>query len=154
MGPWPQSSSQIFGVSFLFHISTRILCSFVSSLINQVHSSIYSTNADPHNASRGFFFSHIGWLMCKKHPDVVKYGKRVDMTDLTSDPVLQFQKKYYIPLVILCTFVLPITLTMKMFGTPFWIAYHWHVMRYVVSLHITWSINSVSHIWGSKPFEK
>lgn len=57
---------------------------------------LHSTNADPHNASRGFFFSHIGWLMCKKHPDVIKYGKRVDMSDLTSDPILQFQKKYEI----------------------------------------------------------
>lgn len=60
---------------------------------HRVHHKYSDTNADPHNASRGFFFSHMGWLMCKKHPDVIKYGKRVDMTDLTSDPVLQFQKK-------------------------------------------------------------
>ncbi|KAG4068278.1 hypothetical protein HA402_007798 [Bradysia odoriphaga] len=121
---------------------------------HRVHHKYSDTNADPHNASRGFFFSHMGWLMCKKHPDVVKYGKRIDMTDLTSDPVLQFQKKYYVPLVLFCTFALPISLTMYIFGTPFWTAFHWHVLRYVVSLHITWSINSVSHIWGSKPFEK
>ncbi|KAJ6638267.1 Acyl-CoA Delta-9 desaturase [Pseudolycoriella hygida] len=121
---------------------------------HRVHHKYSDTNADPHNASRGFFFSHMGWLMCKKHPDVFKYGKRIDMTDLTSDPILRFQKKYYVPLVLFCTFALPITISMYFFNTPFWYAYHWHILRYVVSLHITWSINSVSHIWGSKPFEK
>lgn len=32
------------------------------------HHKYSDTDADPHNASRGFFFSHIGWLMSKKHP--------------------------------------------------------------------------------------
>lgn len=51
------------------------------------------TNADPHNSKRGFFFSHIGWLMCRKHPDVRTFGARVDMSDVENDPVLQFQRK-------------------------------------------------------------
>lgn len=60
---------------------------------HRVHHKFSDTNADPHNINRGFFFSHMGWLMCKKHPDVFKYGSRVDMSDLESDPMLQFQKK-------------------------------------------------------------
>lgn len=32
---------------------------------HRVHHKYSDTNADPHNASRGFFFSHIGWLLCK-----------------------------------------------------------------------------------------
>lgn len=44
-------------------------------------------------SSRGFFFSHIGWLMCKKHPDVRKYGGRISMKDLEDDPILRFQHK-------------------------------------------------------------
>lgn len=51
------------------------------------------TNADPYNSRRGFFFSHIGWLMVKKHPDVVEQGKKVDMSDLKNDPILVFQEK-------------------------------------------------------------
>lgn len=46
----------------------------------------------PHHS--GFFFSHIGWLLCKKHPDVREKGKGVDVSDLRSDPVLKFQSKY------------------------------------------------------------
>jgi len=60
---------------------------------HRVHHKFSDTNADPHNATRGFFFSHMGWLMCKKHPDVFKFGKKIDMTDLTSDPILRFQHK-------------------------------------------------------------
>jgi len=61
---------------------------------HRVHHKFTDTNADPHNSKRGFFFSHMGWLLIKKHPDVKKHGAKVDMSDLTSDPVLLFHKKY------------------------------------------------------------
>jgi stearoyl-CoA desaturase (Delta-9 desaturase) len=60
---------------------------------HRVHHKYTETNADPHDSRRGFFFSHIGWLMCKKHPDVVEKGKKIDMSDLENDPLMQFQKK-------------------------------------------------------------
>lgn len=60
---------------------------------HRVHHKFTDTNADPHNSKRGFFFSHIGWLMCKKHPDVSKYGSKVDMSDLMRDPVLLLQRR-------------------------------------------------------------
>lgn len=60
---------------------------------HRVHHKFTDTDADPHNAKRGFFFSHIGWLMMKKHTDVREKGKTVDMTDLESDPIVMFQKR-------------------------------------------------------------
>jgi stearoyl-CoA desaturase (Delta-9 desaturase) len=60
---------------------------------HRVHHKFTDTNADPYNSRRGFFFSHIGWLMCRKHPDVIEQGKKIDMSDLEDDPVMQFQKK-------------------------------------------------------------
>lgn len=39
---------------------------------HRVHHKFSETDADPHNACRGFFFSHMGWLMYKKHPDVAE----------------------------------------------------------------------------------
>ena len=65
----------------------------VKAFFNRVHHKFTDTNADPHNASRGFFFSHIGWLCCKKHNDVKKFGAKVNMSDLESDPLLAFQHK-------------------------------------------------------------
>ena len=57
---------------------------------HRVHHKFSETDADPHNSNRGFFFSHVGWLMTKKHPDVINKGKQIDMSDITSDPVVQF----------------------------------------------------------------
>lgn len=42
----------------------------------------------------GFFFSHIGWLMVRKHKDVIVKGKTVDLSDLEADPLVMFQKKW------------------------------------------------------------
>lgn len=60
---------------------------------HRVHHKFTDTDADPHNAQRGFFFSHIGWLMVRKHKDVMNKGKTVDLSDLEADPVVMFQKK-------------------------------------------------------------
>lgn len=60
---------------------------------HRVHHKYSETDADPHNATRGFFFSHVGWLLCKKHPEVISKGKKIDLSDLENDPVLDFQRK-------------------------------------------------------------
>ncbi|XP_020278827.1 acyl-CoA desaturase 1-like isoform X8 [Pseudomyrmex gracilis] len=60
--------------------------------VHRTHHKFTDTSADPHNSNRGFFFSHIGWLMMKHHPDVKKYGK-VDMSDMAADPVIRFVDK-------------------------------------------------------------
>jgi len=60
---------------------------------HRVHHKFSETDADPHNAKRGFFFSHMGWLCLKKHPDVFVKGSSVDLSDLLLDPVVKFQKK-------------------------------------------------------------
>ncbi|CAH0723839.1 unnamed protein product, partial [Brenthis ino] len=60
---------------------------------HRLHHRYSDTDADPHNSKRGFFFSHIGWLMCRKHPYVKALGKRIDMSDLESDWMVMFQKK-------------------------------------------------------------
>lgn len=41
----------------------------------------------------GFFFAHCGWLLCRKHPEVIAKGKGLDLTDLENDPILHFQRK-------------------------------------------------------------
>ena len=93
-------------------------------------------------------------MQCKKHHDVFKYGKRVDMSDLVSDPLLRFQHKFYPIIVPFVCFLLPIMLSVNFFGENFSTALYVNMARYMFTLHITWSINSVSHIYGDKPFEK
>ena len=58
-----------------------------------MHHKFSETDADPHNSERGFFFSHVGWLMMKKHPEVLKQGKQINMSDITGDPVITTLEK-------------------------------------------------------------
>lgn len=60
---------------------------------HRVHHKYTDTNADPHNSKRGFFFSHMGWLIVRKHPDVKEKGANVSMADLEEDAIVMFQKK-------------------------------------------------------------
>ncbi|XP_013790955.1 stearoyl-CoA desaturase 5-like [Limulus polyphemus] len=60
---------------------------------HRVHHKFSETDADPHNVNRGFFFAHMGWLLKKKHPDVIKKGKTIDCGDILRDPVVQFQRR-------------------------------------------------------------
>ncbi|KAL6078252.1 hypothetical protein STEG23_006509 [Scotinomys teguina] len=57
------------------------------------HHKYSETDADPHNAHQGFFFPHIRWLLVHKHPDVSEKGRKLHITDLLADPVVQFQRK-------------------------------------------------------------
>lgn len=69
-------------------------CIFEWARDHRTHHKYADTDADPHNAERGLFFSHMGWLCCKKSPEVIEGGRRIDVTDLYEDPVVMFQKKY------------------------------------------------------------
>jgi stearoyl-CoA desaturase (delta-9 desaturase) len=60
---------------------------------HRVHHKFSETDADPHNSRRGFFFAHVGWLMQTKHPEVLRWGKKIDMSDIMQDPVVAFHQK-------------------------------------------------------------
>lgn len=122
---------------------------------HRVHHKYSETNADPHNAKRGFFFSHIGWLLVKKHPDVISKGKRMYLDDLLEDPVVRIQKKFYKPLTILLCFILPTIIPVYAWNESFTNAYFISgVLKYIVTLHVTWLVNSVAHMFGNKPYDK
>ncbi|XP_072938806.1 acyl-CoA Delta-9 desaturase-like [Epargyreus clarus] len=121
---------------------------------HRMHHKYSETDADPHNATRGFFFSHVGWLLVRKHPEIKAKGHTVDMSDLWADPVLRFQKKHYLVLMPLCCFILP-TFIPTLWGETLWNGYFvCAIFRYVYVLNVTWLVNSAAHKWGSKPYDK
>lgn len=63
---------------------------------HRLHHKFVDTDADPYNAKRGFFFSHIGWLMTRKHPLVYEKGRIIDMSDMKANKLIMFQKKYFL----------------------------------------------------------
>ena len=101
---------------------------------HRVHHKFSDTDADPHNSHRGFFFAHMGWLLCKKHPDVLEKGKTVSLADIEADPVVQFQRQFYKPLAILCTFYVPTYIPYYFWGENFYIAGYLAAFRYCFSL--------------------
>ncbi len=56
---------------------------------HRVYHKYSETRADPHNALRGFFFAHVGWLLFKKDPRVKFAGQHVPMDDLLALPELR-----------------------------------------------------------------
>ncbi|XP_055371723.1 acyl-CoA Delta-9 desaturase-like [Condylostylus longicornis] len=122
---------------------------------HRVHHKYSETDADPHNATRGFFFSHVGWLLCKKHPEVKEKGKGLDLSDLYNDPILMFQKKHYMILMPIGCFILPTFIPCYFWGETF--ANSWFVatmFRYTFTLNVTWLVNSAAHKFGGKPYDK
>ena len=121
---------------------------------HRVHHKYAETDADPHNAMRGFFFSHVGWLLCKKHPEVFKKGPTIDCSDLLRDPIVRFQRKHYVILCIIFCFLIPTLFPMIAFGETFWNAFFVGAMlRYVFLLNMTWLVNSAAHMWGNRPYD-
>ena len=122
---------------------------------HRIHHKYSDTDADPHNATRGFFFSHVGWIFTTKHPDFKVARSKIDTSDLRNDPVVMFQKKYYGILVLLCCFVIPTLTPVYLWGES--LKNGWFVVtmfRFVATLNVTFSINSVAHVFGSKPYDK
>lgn len=121
---------------------------------HRVHHKFSETDADPHNATRGFFFAHIGWLMCKKHPDVREKGKGIDLSDLTDDPILKYQKKFYLLLMPIICFVIPTMIPMYLWDETFMNAFCINLFRYTFTLNATWLVNSAAHMLGHKPYDR
>lgn len=120
---------------------------------HRVHHYHSDTDADPHNVKRGFWFSHVGWLMQKKHPKVINAGKKVQMLDILNDPVVIWHTKYFILLKMLCCFLIPIGFPVYFWNETMRVSILSQLFRYCLSLNATWSVNSFAHLFGNKPFD-
>ena len=149
---------------------------------HRMHHKYSETDADPFNANRGFFYSHIGWIICEEHPEVKRRRNTIVMSDLEADPVVVYQRRwkltererkklssavnrlrfitiyrFYVPLAALFGIALPIVVPCVGWNesrrASFFVAF---VLRYILSLNITWMVNSVAHstYWGSRPYDK
>ncbi|KAH8260578.1 hypothetical protein KR038_007184, partial [Drosophila bunnanda] len=122
---------------------------------HRLHHKYTETDADPYNSERGWWYAHIGWLCCRKHPEVKAKGQQIDLSDLESDPLVMFQKKYYHILMPLICFVLPTVLPMWLWGETLRTSFNvMCVLRWVLSLNLVWSLNSSAHIFGTRCYDR
>nr|XP_018908118.1 PREDICTED: stearoyl-CoA desaturase 5-like [Bemisia tabaci]XP_018908119.1 PREDICTED: stearoyl-CoA desaturase 5-like [Bemisia tabaci]XP_018908120.1 PREDICTED: stearoyl-CoA desaturase 5-like [Bemisia tabaci]XP_018908121.1 PREDICTED: stearoyl-CoA desaturase 5-like [Bemisia tabaci]XP_018908122.1 PREDICTED: stearoyl-CoA desaturase 5-like [Bemisia tabaci]XP_018908123.1 PREDICTED: stearoyl-CoA desaturase 5-like [Bemisia tabaci] len=130
-------------------------CLWVWVRDHRQHHKFSDTDADPHNSKRGFFFSHVGWLMMKKHPMVIEKGRTIDMTDMSSDPFVMFQKRFYKSLFTLFGVLIPVAVPWYLWNETlfncFIIAL---IVRLWVTNNIVWLVNSWAHWSGTKPYDR
>lgn len=112
------------------------------------HRHIDDLDRDPYCARRGFWFSHIGWML-RHYPSGEPDLRTV--RDLERDPWVRFQHRHYIAIALAMNIGLPLALGWAggdIIGT-FLLA---GILRLVVSHHLTFLINSLAHMWGSRPY--
>jgi stearoyl-CoA desaturase (Delta-9 desaturase) len=121
---------------------------------HRVHHKFSETDADPHNATRGFFFAHMGWLFVKKHPRVVEAGKQLNFDDLANDWCVVVQKQLDPWFALFMCFVFPAIVSTH-WGENFWNGFFVAgALRYIWVLHATWLVNSAAHLYGDHPYDE
>lgn len=97
----------------------------------------------------GIWHSHVGWLFQPNPPDLMRY-----VGDFRDDRPIQFINRLFVFWVVvglLIPTLLGGLLTMTWMGAL--LGFIWGgLVRVFLVHHITWSINSACHIWGSRPF--
>jgi stearoyl-CoA desaturase (delta-9 desaturase) len=103
---------------------------------------------DPYSAKRGFWFSHMGWMLRDYPSGRVDYK---NVPDLKKDKMVMFQHKYYTLLAVLTNFGIPLAIG-YLSGDVWGVMLLAGLLRLVISHHFTFFINSWAHISGSQPY--
>jgi len=98
---------------------------------------------------RGFWHAHMGWII---QPEIKGLGRYVP--DLNNDRTVRFVSKTFTIWVVIGLLVpaaIAGLLTLSWYGAL--LGFLWGGLgRIFLVHHATWSINSVCHMWGTKPF--
>jgi fatty-acid desaturase len=120
---------------------------------------------DPHTPVQGFLWAHIGWILVKS-PEMSRYelyGRYVK--DVLRDPFYRKleDQRYYLGIIFVQFFLFFAAGAVIVFlngGTSSEIVRFgisilvWGVfVRTVFVWHVTWSVNSITHMWGYRNYE-
>jgi stearoyl-CoA desaturase (delta-9 desaturase) len=103
-----------------------------------------------HGFFKGFWHAHMGWLFNSKTEPVNQY-----ISDLKSDPMLRWIDRNS-TLCVVAGMVIPAIIggliSMSWMGAL--TGFIWGgLIRVLIEHHVTWSVNSICHIWGAHPFQ-
>lgn len=113
------------------------------------HKHVDDNEQDPYSAGKGFWHSHIGWMLREYQAN--RYSDYSNCRDLQSDPVVMWQHKYYLPLTLATNIGVPCVLGW-LNGDVFGMLLMAGFLRLVLSHHTTFLINSAAHKWGDQPY--
>jgi len=112
------------------------------------HRHVDDVDLDPYSAKRGLWFSHMGWMVRTYPSGEVNFD---NVKNLTKDPIVMWQYKYYLPIALGMNFAIPIGLGLmlnELWGMVLFAGF----LRIVTTHHFTFFINSIAHKWGSQPY--
>ncbi|HJO37550.1 MAG: fatty acid desaturase [Vicinamibacterales bacterium] len=114
--------------------------------VHRIHHQKSDQPGDPHTPRDGAWWAHMLWVMFGDalHGNTKVMGKYAP--DLMQDKFYRVLTNYHwVPLTVLGLILLAIG------GIP-WVL--WGIfLRVTVGLHVTWLVNSATHMWGSRRFE-
>ncbi|KAG7742269.1 hypothetical protein KL932_002411 [Ogataea haglerorum] len=117
---------------------------------HRVHHRYTDTPRDPYDAKRGFWYSHMGWMLLVPNP---RYRARADISDLLDDWVVRVQHRHYLLLMVFMAFLFPALLTHYLFN-DFWGGFIYAgLLRAVFIQQATFCVNSLAHWIGEQPFD-
>jgi stearoyl-CoA desaturase (delta-9 desaturase) len=99
---------------------------------------------------RGAFHAHVGWLFGPSSTGLGKYSR-----DLREDPAIALADRQFV-FWVLFGLAFPAALggLLSMSWGGVLLGFLWGgLVRILLCHHITWSVNSVCHLWGTKPFD-
>jgi stearoyl-CoA desaturase (delta-9 desaturase) len=170
-----------FGISIGFHRllthrsfkatrALKIVCAVAGSMalegsviswvaIHRKHHMFGDQPGDPHSPHRygsssqgivkGFIWAHVGWLFGSDGTDTCRFAP-----DLLRDPDLVTIDRLF-PVLAVASLTLPFFLGWAVtgslvggLGALVWAG----LLRMALLHHVTWSVNSVCHLWGARPF--
>ncbi|KAJ5318341.1 stearoyl-CoA 9-desaturase [Penicillium atrosanguineum] len=117
---------------------------------HRAHHRYTDTEKDPYSVRKGFWYSHLGWMVMKQNP---KHYGRADITDLNEDPIVVCQHRHYIKAVLFMGLIFP-TLVCG-FGWGDWYGgfIYAGILRATFVQQATFCVNSLAHWLGDQPFD-
>ncbi|KIJ44934.1 hypothetical protein M422DRAFT_251555 [Sphaerobolus stellatus SS14] len=115
---------------------------------HRAHHCYIDSEVDPCMPTHNFFWRHFGWFAVKQ-----SYVAPVDVSDLLSNPVVQWQVKWIWPLSIISSFVLPVLVAGLGWG-DWWGGFFYAGSMRVNCMHYgTAFANSLAHWLGDHHFD-
>ncbi len=110
---------------------------------HRMHHHFSDTAEDPHDINKGFWWTHVGWILHKLPCD---HSMGLYVKDIARDPVYRFFDRT----MLLWQLVLGIVLFL-IGGLPFVV---WGMfVRLVAVYHSTWFVNSATHSFGYRSYD-
>jgi stearoyl-CoA desaturase (Delta-9 desaturase) len=99
--------------------------------------------------TKGLFHAHVGWLLKRELSNRERFAK-----DLLKDKDIRAIDRLF-PVFVVLSLLIPVAIAGAVTGS--WqgmlLAFFWAgLVRVAVLHHVTWSINSICHVFGERPF--